>query len=316
MVKAEDLIAAIREEVGDGQALVALSGGVDSFVAATLAGKALGGRLHPVLVDHGFLREGEREEVEAAAKAVGMDLLTVDASARFLEALKGVTDPEEKRRRIGHLFIQVFEETARELEAVHGPIGYLVQGTILPDVAESRPQGGGGPVKSHHNVGGLPEAMAFRLVEPLRQLDKPEVRELGKTLGVPATILTRQPFPGPGLAVRVVGEVTAERLAMVRRADAIVRREMEKAGWHQTLWQYFALLTGSPSVGYRDGRRVYGEVVAVRAVVAERAERAAPAPLPPEFLAVLAERILAEVPGLSRVVYDISPKPPATIEWE
>ncbi|MDI3269399.1 MAG: glutamine-hydrolyzing GMP synthase [Bacillota bacterium] len=316
MTNAEELLAAMQAQVGEGQALVALSGGVDSFVAATLAQRALGERLHPVLVDHGLLREGEREEVEAAAARVGMNLHTVDAASRFLAALRGVTDPEEKRRRIGHLFIEIFEEAAGKLQEAYGPIGFLVQGTILPDVRESHPQGNRGMVKSHHNVGGLPEAMALTLVEPLRHLDKPQVRELGRSLGVPEAIITRQPFPGPGLAVRVVGEVTEERLARVRRADAIVRHEVEGAGWKEKLWQYFALLTGAPSVGYREGRRVWGEVLAVRAVVAQRADAAQVAPFPPDFLFSLAEKILSEVPGLSRVVFDITGKPPATIEWE
>ncbi|MBX6377166.1 MAG: glutamine-hydrolyzing GMP synthase, partial [Clostridia bacterium] len=273
---------------------------------------AIGDRLTPIFVDHGFLREGEAEEVVGVFRDhLGLPLVHVDARERFLARLAGVEDPEEKRRRIGEEFIRVFEEEA----ARWGGARFLVQGTLYPDVVES---GGGRThrIKSHHNVGGLPADMRFELVEPLRDLFKDEVRQVGEALGLPPALVWRQPFPGPGLAVRVVGPVTAEALAVVRRADAIVRQEIEAAGLSRQVWQFFAVLAGGRSVGVRGDRRTYGYTVAVRAVTSEDGMTADWARLPHDLLDRLARRIVAEVPAVGRVVYDITSKPPATIEWE
>lgn len=308
----DEAVARIRQQVGDGRAIAALSGGVDSMVAAALVHRAIGDRLTAVFVDHGLLRLGEAEEVRnLVGTTLGIPLRVVDARDRFLAELRGVTDPEEKRRRIGRTFIDVFEETTAQL----GGADFLVQGTLYPDVIESG-RGAAHVIKTHHNVGGLPERMRLRLVEPLRDLFKDEVRAVGRQLGLPETAVMRQPFPGPGLAVRVVGEVTRERLEMLRAADAIVREELERAGLARDLWQYFAVLTGTHTVGVKGDRRAYGETVAVRAVTSQDAMTADWAELPYPVLKRLADRIAAEVPGCTRVVYDITSKPPGTIEWE
>jgi len=296
--------------VGEGRVVCALSGGVDSAVAATLVHRAVGQQLVCVFVDHGFMRKGEPEQVVAAFRERGMNLVHVDAQDRFLGRIAGVTDPEEKRKRIGREFIAVFEEEARRL----GDVEYLVQGTVYPDVAESG-AGEGRLVKSHHNVGGLPETMTLKLIEPLRQLFKDEVRALGRELGLPDAIVQRQPFPGPGLAIRVIGEVTRERLHMAREADHIVVEEIRRAGLSE-VWQSFAVVTDTRTVGVRDGGRTYGHLVAVRAVSSVDGTEAQWARLPWDVLDRIARRITAEVPGVNRVVYDISSKPPATIEWE
>ncbi|MBE3596871.1 MAG: glutamine-hydrolyzing GMP synthase [Hydrogenibacillus sp.] len=309
----ERTVEAIRRAYPEGAAVVALSGGVDSAVAAALVHRALGDRLKAVFVDHGLLRSGEREAVQTAlAEALGLPLTVVDAGARFLADLSGVVDPEEKRRRIGERFIREFESIAAGLKEAR----YLVQGTILPDVVESLPTDTGVAVKSHHNVGGLPERLGLALIEPLRPFYKDEVRALGTALGLPPSIVYRQPFPGPGLAVRVIGEVTAAKLEMVRAADRIVREEIEAAGLGTDVWQYFAVLPGVATVGIVDGARVYRETVAVRAVRSVAGDRASWAHLPYAVLERIAERIAREVPGVGRVVYDITSKPPATIEWE
>jgi GMP synthase (glutamine-hydrolysing) len=309
----ERAVRAVAGQVGGGRAVVALSGGVDSAVAAALVHRAIGDRLVAVHVDHGLGRAGEAEEVRTAFAAAfpGLRVVQVDAAARFLARLAGVVDPEGKRRAIGEEFVAVFEEEARRL----GPVDFLVQGTIYPDVVES---GGGGAatIKSHHNVGGLPARMRLRLVEPLRSLFKDEVRAVGERLGLPAALLWRQPFPGPGLAVRVLGEVTAERLERLRRADAIVRQELAPHGLGRDIWQAFAVLAGARSVGVMGDRRTYGELVAVRAVTSRDGMTADWARLPHEVLQRIAARIVNEVPGVNRVVYDVTSKPPATIEWE
>ncbi|MBE3589625.1 MAG: glutamine-hydrolyzing GMP synthase [Firmicutes bacterium] len=308
----DEAVERIRQQVGEGRAIAALSGGVDSMVAAALVHRAIGERLTAVFVDHGLLREGEAEEVRRlVGGTLGMPLKVVDARQRFLDELRGVVDPEEKRRRIGRTFIELFEAATTEL----GGAEFLVQGTLYPDVVESG-RGAADVIKTHHNVGGLPERMRLRLVEPLRELFKDEVRAVGRQLGLPEAAVMRQPFPGPGLAVRIVGEVTAERLRVLRAADAIVRAEVERAGLARGLWQYFAVLTGAHTVGVKGDRRAYGETVAVRAVTSEDAMTADWAELPHEVLKRIADRITAEVPGCTRVVYDITSKPPGTIEWE
>ena len=307
-------VARIRGQVGGARALCGLSGGVDSAVAAALVHRAIGDQLTCIFVDNGLLREGERQEVEAVFRqALGIPLVSVDASVRFVNALAGVTDPERKRRIIGHLFIEVFEHEAERL----GDVECLVQGTLYPDVIESVPvRGPAATIKTHHNVGGLPEAMRLRLVEPLRELFKDEVREAGRNLGLPEMVIGRHPFPGPGLAVRVVGEITPERLACLRRADAIVVEEVRRAGLYDTLWQAFAVFLPVQSVGVMGDARTYENVVAVRAVTSVDAMTADWARLPGDVLAAISSRIINEVKGVNRVVYDISSKPPSTIEWE
>jgi GMP synthase (glutamine-hydrolysing) len=304
--------ARIREQVGDAEALCALSGGVDSAVAALLVHRAIGDRLTCVFVDTGLLRGGEPEQVEEAfARHFRVPLIHVKAEDRFLARLEGVEDPEEKRRRIGEEFIRVFEEVARE----HAGARYLVQGTLYPDVIESGSRTAA-RIKSHHNVGGLPERMDLDLVEPLRDLFKDEVRRIGEELGLPQEIVWRQPFPGPGLAVRIVGEVTRERLHMVRDADHVVQEEVRRAGLAGELWQAFAILLTLRSVGVMGDGRTYQHPAVIRAVASEDAMTADWARLPHEVLERISTRIVAEVPGVNRVVYDVSSKPPATIEWE
>ena len=296
-----------------GRVLLALSGGVDSTVSAALLRRVVGARLVPVFVDTGLLRAGEREEVEALFGADG--LRVVDAGARFLEALRGVGDPETKRKIIGRLFIDVFAEEARAIQGV----GWFAQGTIYPDVIESartRPGSAKAVIKSHHNVGGLPDVLPFPLVEPLRELFKDEVRALGALLGIPPALLGRHPFPGPGLAVRVLGEVTPEALAIVRAADRIFLEELRRAGWYERVAQAFAVYLPVRSVAVMGDARRHDPVVALRAVETEDFMTARAAELPPDLLARCARRITNEVPGLSRVVYDCTSKPPATIEWE
>jgi GMP synthase (glutamine-hydrolysing) len=302
----------IRGRVGDARALCALSGGVDSAVAALLVHRAIGDRLQCVFVDTGLLREGEPEQVEETfGRHFRVPLVHVKAEDRFLARLEGVDDPEEKRRRIGEEFIRVFEEVARD----HREAPFLVQGTLYPDVIESGSRTAA-KIKSHHNVGGLPERMDLELVEPLRDLFKDEVRRVGEELGLPEEIVRRQPFPGPGLAVRIVGGVTRERLGMVRGADRIVQEEVRRAGLAGELWQAFAVLLTLRSVGVMGDGRTYQHPVVLRAVTSEDAMTADWARLPHEVLGQISSRIVAEVPGINRVVYDVSSKPPATIEWE
>ena len=307
-------VAQIRAQVSGEEVICALSGGVDSAVAATLVARAVGSKLTCIFVDHGLLRENEAEDVVATFRDIlHVNLIAVDARERFLRALAGVVDPEEKRKIIGREFITVFEEHAGGLRNV----GWLVQGTLYPDVIESKtPQSkAGAKIKTHHNVGGLPERMNLRLVEPLRLLFKDEVRALGRELGLPEAIVSRQPFPGPGLAVRVLGAVTEERLTILRRADAIAREEI-RAGADPEPWQYFAVLTPLQSVGVMGDGRTYANLVAIRAVSSEDGMTADWARLPAAVLARISTRIVNEVPGVNRVVYDITSKPPATIEWE
>jgi GMP synthase (glutamine-hydrolysing) len=308
----------IRHRVGEERVLLALSGGVDSSVAAALIHRAIGDQLTPVFVNNGLLREGEAETVrEVFGRHFGMNLVYVDATESFLRRLKGVADPEEKRRIIGDEFIRVFERAAVEQSGIK-PFHFLAQGTLYPDVIESatKDNKAAHKIKTHHNVGGLPEDLAFELIEPLRFLFKDEVRDVGRALGLPKEIVERQPFPGPGLAVRLLGEITAEDLAILRRADAIVRQEVEAAGLAKDIWQYFAVLLPVQSTGVMGDYRTYARVCAIRAITSEDAMTADWARLPYDLLARMSTRIINEVRGINRVVYDISSKPPATIEWE
>jgi GMP synthase (glutamine-hydrolysing) len=312
---AEEAVASVRAKVGpNDRAVCGLSGGVDSSVAAVLCHKALGDRLTCIFVDNGVLRQGEFEEVVATFRTnFKLNLIAVDARAKFLTALKGVTDPEQKRKAIGRVFIEVFEEEAAKVENAH----YLVQGTLYPDVIESVSfRGPSAVIKSHHNVGGLPERMKLKLIEPLRELFKDEVRAAGEAMGMPHDMLWRQPFPGPGLAIRCLGEVNESRLAVLRAADAIVTSEIRSAGLYESIWQSFCVLLPVRSVGVMGDERTYEEVCAVRAVQSVDGMTADWAKIPYEVLGRISTRIINEVRGINRVVYDISSKPPATIEWE
>ncbi len=304
----------VREQVGRRRVVCGLSGGVDSSVAAALVHRAVGDQLHCIFVDTGLLRRGEREEVERSFREVlEIPLVTVCAQERFLSALRGVEDPERKRRIIGHLFIEIFEREAERL----GDADFLVQGTLYPDVIESvSVKGPSATIKTHHNVGGLPERMRLRLVEPLRELFKDEVREVGRRLQLSETAIGRHPFPGPGLAIRILGEVTLERLEALRQADSIVAEEIRRAGLYDALWQAFAIFLPIRSVGVMGDERTYEHVIAVRCVTSVDAMTADWARLPHPVLAAISNRIINEVKGINRVVYDISSKPPATIEWE
>ena len=309
---AQTAIAEIREKVGDGKVLLALSGGVDSSVAAALLAKAVGEQLTCIFVDHGFLRKNEGDEVEAAFRDSGMRFIRVNAKEQFMAKLQGVSDPETKRKTIGEEFIRVFEQEAKKL----GQVDFLVQGTIYPDVVESG-LGDAAVIKSHHNVGGLPDHVDFKeIIEPLRMLFKDEVRKLGTELGLHPALVWRQPFPGPGLAIRIIGEITEEKLEILQDADYIFREEIAKAGLDKDINQYFAVLTNMRSVGVMGDFRTYDYTVALRAVTTSDFMTADFAQIPYEVLAVTASRIVGEVKSVNRVVYDVTTKPPATIEWE
>lgn len=308
----DDAVARVRDQAGDGQVLCALSGGVDSAVAATLVHRAVGDRLTCVFVDHGLLRKGEAAEVvDVFREQLGMRLVHVDAQQRFLARLEGVEDPETKRKIIGEEFIRVFEEEAAKL----GPVDFLVQGTLYPDVVESG-TATASVIKSHHNVGGLPEKMRLKLIEPLRWLFKDEVRVLGQELDLPDEIIWRQPFPGPGLAVRILGPVTFQKLEILREADAIVMEEIRRAGLYRDIWQSFAILPAMRSVGVMGDERTYAHTVAIRAVDSRDGMTADWVRLPHEVLDAISSRLVSEIKEVNRVVYDITSKPPATIEWE
>jgi GMP synthase (glutamine-hydrolysing) len=314
-----DAIAAVQATVGTGRAICGLSGGVDSAVAAALVQRAIGDRLTCVFVDHGLLRLGEAEQVERDfVAATGVDLVVVDAQKRFLEALAGVTDPEAKRKIIGREFIRVFEQAARDVIAAHGDgVDFLVQGTLYPDVVESGGGTGTANIKSHHNVGGLPDDLQFGLVEPLRTLFKDEVRRVGIELGLPEAIVWRQPFPGPGLGIRIIGEVTGERLDILRQADAIAREELSAAGLDREIWQCpVVLLADVRSVGVQGDGRTYGHPVVLRPVSSEDAMTADWSRVPYDTLARISTRITNEVREINRVTLDVTSKPPGTIEWE
>jgi GMP synthase (glutamine-hydrolysing) len=318
----ETQVAKIRAQVGTGRVICGLSGGVDSAVAAAIVHKAVGDQLVCVFVDHGLLRKDERRQVEEDyVKATGIRLVTVDVREQFMTALAGVTDPETKRKIIGREFIRTFEQAERDLVAEAAadgePIKFLVQGTLYPDVVESGGGSGTANIKSHHNVGGLPEDLQFELVEPLRTLFKDEVRAIGRELGLPAEIVGRQPFPGPGLGIRIVGEVTAERLDLLREADAIVREELTAAGLDNEIWQCpVVLLADVRSVGVMGDGRTYGHPIVLRPVSSEDAMTADWTRLPYDLLAKISNRITNEVAGVNRVVLDVTSKPPGTIEWE
>lgn len=308
-------ISDIKKRAGKEKVMLALSGGVDSSVSAVLINKSIGKNLHCIFVDNGVMRKGEKKRVnELFKKHFKMNLITVDAQKKFLRALKGITDPEKKRKIIGKLFIRVFEEEAKKI----GKVKFLAQGTLYPDLIESRSVFGGpsAVIKSHHNVGGLPKKMGLKIIEPLRELFKDEVRMLGKELGMPDEIVWRQPFPGPGLAVRIIGEVTEKRLNILKEVDAIIIEEAKKAGIYYKIWQSFAVLLPVKSVGVMGDERTYENVVAVRAVTSNDGMTADWAKLPYGFLEKISNRIINEVKGVNRVVYDISSKPPSTIEWE
>jgi GMP synthase (glutamine-hydrolysing) len=306
----------IRARVGDERVLLGISGGVDSSTLGLLLHRALGERLVAVFVDHGLLRLGEAEEVERALRALGVDLVVVDASERFLDALAGVTDPEEKRKAIGNAFIEVFYGEAARVQDERGPIRFLAQGTLYPDVIESAGGHGAANIKSHHNVGGLPADLRFELIEPFRTLFKDEVREVADTLGMPKHLRDRHPFPGPGLAIRCLGEVTRERLDTLRRVDDLFISALREFGLYDETWQALAVLTPLRSVGVMGDGRTYAHTVALRAVTSVDGMTADWARLPHEFLATVANRIVNGVPEINRVVYDITSKPPGTIEWE
>jgi GMP synthase (glutamine-hydrolysing) len=310
----EAAVEKIRSQVGDGHAVCALSGGVDSSVAAALVSRAIGNRLTCVFVDNGLLRRDEFDKVlETYRREMELNVVGVPAGERFLRKLRGVTDPERKRKIIGAEFIEVFQEQAAKLGAVE----FLIQGTTYPDVIESTSiKGPSAVIKSHHNVGGLPEVMKLRLIEPVRELFKDEVREVGRELGLPEQLIERHPFPGPGLAVRIVGEITPERLELLRAADAIVLEEIKRADLYRGLWQAFAVLLPVSSVGVMGDGRTYETTVAIRAVQSVDGMTADWARLPYDVLARISDRIVSEVRGINRVVYDISSKPPSTIEWE
>jgi len=314
----DETVASIRRTVGQGRAICALSGGVDSSVAATLIHRAIGDRLTCVFVNNGVLRKNEFEKVQQNLRdKLGLNLLAVDATDRFLAKLKGVTDPERKRKIIGNEFIAVFDEEAHRIEKEHGHVEWLVQGTLYPDVIESHSvRGPSQTIKTHHNVGGLPEEMKLKLIEPLKDLFKDEVRRIGRELGMPEEILQRQPFPGPGLAVRILGEVTRERLELLREADDIVVGEIKRAGLYGRIWQSFAVLLPVMSVGVMGDARTYAYTCAIRAVHSEDGMTADVVELPWEVLKRISTRIVNEVKGINRVVYDTTSKPPGTIEWE
>jgi GMP synthase (glutamine-hydrolysing) len=315
----DETIRQVRETVGEqGRVICALSGGVDSAVAATLVDKAIGRRLVSIFVNNGVLRKNEFEKVQQNLRdKLGLNLDAVDASKRFLDRLAGVTDPEKKRKIIGNEFIEVFDQEAHRLEAKMGKVEWLVQGTLYPDVIESRSvRGPSQTIKSHHNVGGLPEKMKLKLIEPLKDLFKDEVRRIGRELGMPEEILQRQPFPGPGLAVRILGEITPERIALLQEADDIVVNEIRRAGLYTQIWQSFAVLLPVMSVGVMGDQRTYAYTCAIRAVHSEDGMTADWVPLPYEVLKRISSRIVNEVRGINRVVYDVTSKPPGTIEWE
>ncbi|MEM1563569.1 MAG: glutamine-hydrolyzing GMP synthase [Candidatus Bathyarchaeia archaeon] len=308
----DKMVEEVRREVGDGRAIIALSGGIDSSVATVIAAKAIGERLTAVFVDHGFMRENEPEFVKNVFQKLKINMVIVNAKERFFERLRGVTDPEMKRKIIGEEFIRVFEEVAERIGAE-----YLIQGTIYPDRIESGFKRFSDKIKTHHNVAGIPTKIKFKkIVEPLRDLYKDEVRKVAQIIGLPKEIVFRQPFPGPGLAVRIIGEVTKEKVEIVRKADKIVNEELEKNNLKERLWQYFAVLTNTKTTGVRGDARAYGYVITIRAVESREAMTASFARIPYKVLEKISTRITSEIPEVVRVVYDITHKPPATIEWE
>jgi GMP synthase (glutamine-hydrolysing) len=308
----EKMVKELKTDVGKSKAIIGLSGGIDSSVATALAARALNDRLTAVFVDHGFMREGEPEEIKNAFQRFKINFVMANAQERFMKKLKGVADPEKKRRIIGEEFVRVFEEIAEKAGAE-----YLIQGTIYPDRIESGFRKHSEKIKTHHNVAGLPSKIKFkRILEPLRDLYKDEVRKIAKMLGLPKEIVSRQPYPGPGLAVRIIGELMEEKVKVAKKDDKIVREEIEKSGLQKKLWQYFAVLTDTKATGVKGDARAYGYVVAVRAAESREAMTASFARIPYSLLEKISTRITNEIPEVTRVVYDVTHKPPATIEWE
>jgi len=315
-IKVDDIVSSIKSKVGDGYVIGALSGGVDSTVASVLVARAIGAKFFPIYVDNGLMRINTTEHIKKIFSHLGCTPIIVECEDEMLEKLKGITDPEEKRKIIGHFYIEIFDREVEKLSKKGIKIDYLMQGTIYSDVIESQGTRHASKIKSHHNVGGLPEDMKLKLLEPVRDLYKDEVRKVGVEVGLPEEFVWQQPFPGPGYGIRIRGEVTRERIAMQKKADTVVMEELKKAGWWQKVFQSFPVLTGAFSTAVKGDGRHFGEVIALRVIESRDVMTSTWAQLPYDLLQIISSRIVNEVPDVSRVVYDITTKPPATMEWE